>query len=34
MAPPQPNWKEKEKPEGETPVTTEGKTPETNGGKE
>jgi small subunit ribosomal protein S3 len=34
MAPPQPNWKEKEKPEGETPAPTEGKTPETNGGKE
>src|ERR1700723_15934 len=32
--PPQPSWKEKEKPEGETPAPTEGNTPETSGGKE
>jgi hypothetical protein len=32
MAPPQPNWKDKEKPEGEAPA--EGGAPETNGGKE
>jgi small subunit ribosomal protein S3 len=35
MAPPtQPSWKEKDKPEGETPAPTEGNTPETSGGKE
>jgi hypothetical protein len=34
MAPPQPSWKEKDKPEGEKPEGVEGNAPETNGGKE